>query len=161
MRFPSILRFISTVVLLMAGSLYADDEFEREPILYSQSTPENRISRLQQRLDQGELILTHDEKKSYLPALLQALDVPVESQMLVFSKTSLQLQRISPRTPRAIYFNDDVYVGFCQSGDVIEISAVDPQLGTVFYTLDQRESEKPLFERRSDNCLVCHSSSRT
>ena len=161
MRFPNTLRFISTVVLLMAGSLYADDEFEREPILYSQSTPENRISRLQQRLDQGELILTHDEKKSYLPALLQALDVPVESQMLVFSKTSLQLQRISPRTPRAIYFNDDVYVGFCQSGDVIEISAVDPQLGTVFYTLDQRESEKPLFERRTDNCLVCHSSSRT
>ena len=63
--------------------------------------------------------------------------MPVSSQMLVFSKTSLQRQRISPRHPRALYFNDDVYVGFCQGGDVLEISAVDPQLGTVFYTLDQ------------------------
>jgi hypothetical protein len=79
----------------------------------------------------------------------------------VFSKTSLQLRRISPRTPRALYFNDDVYVGFCQSGDVLEISAVDANLGTVFYSLDQRPAEKPHMERRTDNCLVCHSSSRT
>ena len=139
----------------------AADEFEREPILYSESTPDNCISRLQQRLDAGELTLTHEGDKSYLPSVLKALEVPVESQMLVFSKTSLQMRRISPRTPRAIYFNDDVYVGFCQSGDVLEISAVDAQLGTVFYTLDTEEKEKPQFERRTDNCLVCHSSSRT
>ncbi len=162
MRLPNILQFIAVAApLLLAGGLCADDEFEREPILYSASTPENRISRLQQRLDDGEMTLTHQGEKSYLPALLKALDIPAESQMLVFSKTSLQMRRISPRTPRALYFNDDVYVGFCQSGDVLEISAVDAQLGTVFYTLDQRKKEKPQFERRSDNCLVCHSSSRT
>ena len=61
--------------------------------------------------------------------------------MLVFSKTSLQRHRISPRTPRAIYFNDDVYVGYCKSGDVLEISAVDQQLGAVFYTLDQKDEK--------------------
>lgn len=152
---------IAALPFLLVGSLCADDEFESAPILYSQSTPENRISRLQQRLDQGELTITHEGDQSYLPSLLKALDIPVESQMLVFSKTSLQMRRISPRTPRAIYFNDDVYVGFCQSGEVLEISAVDAQLGTVFYTLNQQENEKPLFQRRNDNCLVCHSSSRT
>ncbi len=162
MRVFGILNFtIATIPLLLAGSLCADEEFDREPILYSQSTPDNRISRLQQRLDQGDLTLTYEGDKSYLPALLKALDVPIESQMLVFSRTSLQMRRISPRTPRAIYFNDDVYVGFCQSGEVLEISAVDAQLGTVFYTLNQEENEKPRFERRNDNCLVCHSSSRT
>jgi len=162
MRFSDVLQLIAAAIPLLAGvNAGTADEFEREPILYSESTPDNRISRLQQRLDAGELALDFEGDKSYLPAILNALDVPIESQMLVFSKTSLQMRRISPRTPRAIYFNDDVYVGFCQSGDVLEISAVDAQLGTVFYTLDTAEKEKPKFERRTDNCLVCHSSSRT
>ena len=153
------------VFALVAGLLclngFADDEYEREPILYSRSAPDNRVSRLQQQLDEGHLALTFDDEKSYLPSLLEALEVPVESQMLVFSKTSLQMRRISPRTPRAVYFNDDVYVGYCQSGDVLELSAVDAQLVTVFYTLDQQAADKPRFLRRVDNCLVCHSSSRT
>jgi hypothetical protein len=162
MRFPDMRQVVAAAIpLLLTFSAGAADEFEREPILYSESTPDNSISRLQQRLDAGDLTLNFAGETSYLPALLAALDVPLESQMLVFSKTSLQMRRISPRTPRAIYFNDDVYVGFCQSGDVLEISAVDPQLGTVFYTLDTEEKEKPRFERRTDSCLVCHSSSRT
>ena len=61
----------------------------------------------------------------------------MSSQMLVFSKTSLQRDRIAPRTPRALYFNDDVYIGFCRLGEVMEVSVADPKLGTVFYTLDQ------------------------
>ncbi len=162
MRLSQILQFVATAaVILPTTELWSQDDFERAPVLYSESTPGNCISRLQQRLDDREVTLTYDDDKSYLPSLLKALNVPVESQMLVFSKTSLQMRRISPRTPRAIYFNDDVYVGFCQSGDVLEISAVDPQLGTVFYTMNQEENEKPQFQRRSDNCLVCHSSSRT
>jgi len=162
MRVSTILNFaLAALPFLHVSNLYADDEFEREPILYSESTPDNRISRLQQKLDNGEVMLKHDGEKSYVDSLLKALDIPVASQMLVFSKTSLQMRCISPRTPRAIYFNDDVYVGFCQSGDVLEISAVDAQLGTVFYTMNQEENDKPQFQRRIDNCLVCHSSSRT
>lgn len=162
MRLSQILQFFAAVVMLFpVTELWSQDEFERAPILYSESTPDNCISRLQQQLDDGEVTLSYDGDKSYLPSLLRVLNVPIESQMLVFSKTSLQMRRISPRTPRALYFNDDVYVGFCQSGDVLEISAVDPQLGTVFYTLNQDQNEKPQFQRRTDNCLVCHSSSRT
>jgi hypothetical protein len=162
MRVSAIWSFaLAALSFLHVATVLADDEFEREPIFYSQSVPNNLISRLQAKLDSGEVTLTHEGDKSYLRSLLQALEVPEASQTLVFSKTSLQMRRISPRTPRAIYFNDDVYVGFCQSGDVLEISAVDAQLGTVFYTMNQDENEKPQFQRRTDNCLVCHSSSRT
>jgi len=156
--------------LLLAMSSFAavaraDDEYERPPIDYSRATPDNCISQLQARLDTGEAKLPYADKAGYLPALLELLGVPVESQMLVFSKTSLQRHRITPRTPRAIYFNDNVYIGYCHSGDVLEISAVDPQLGAVFYTLDQHDEERdqqsPQFTRQTDNCLLCHASSRT
>jgi hypothetical protein len=78
--------------------------------------------------------------------------------MLVFSKTSLQRDRISPRTPRAIYFNDDVYVGYCHAGEVIEVAAADGQLGAVFYTLDQTNEKAPTLVRQTHRCLQCHGS---
>lgn len=76
-------------------------------------------------------------------------------QRRVYSGTEF---RPAPRG--ALYFNDNVYIGYCQSGDVLEVSAVDPQLGTVFYTLDQEDIEKPRFKQHTNHCLICHSSSR-
>jgi hypothetical protein len=145
----------------LASKLLAQDDFERSPISYSESTPVNCISALQERIDAGTFELERHKTFGYLPAVLKALNIPVESQVFVFSKTSLQIRYISPRTPRAIYFNDHAYIGYCQHGDVLEVSAVDPKLGAVFYTLDQEPSDKPRFERRTDNCLICHGSSRT
>ncbi|MCA9228984.1 MAG: hypothetical protein KDA47_25380, partial [Planctomycetales bacterium] len=75
--------------------------------------------------------------------------------------TSFQAERIAPETPRALYFNDDVYVGFCQNGDVLEVSASDGLLGTAFYTVDQRGDGALAFTRQGDNCLTCHASSPT
>lgn len=162
MRYPSIGLILATLALSSgpARGQMADD-IDRPPIRYSESTPDNRVARLQERLATGEAALAYDEKLGYLAALLEALEVPLESQMLVFSKTSLQRDRISPRTPRAIYFSDDVYIGYCRAGDVLEVSAVDPRLGAVFYTLDQKDRERARLLRQTDNCLVCHSSSRT
>ena len=80
---------------------------------------------LQERLAAGTAKLEFEPEHGYLRSLLSALDVPESSQVLVFSKTSLQRERISPKTPRAIYFNDDVMIGFCRGGKVIEISAAD------------------------------------
>jgi hypothetical protein len=148
-------------VALSIGHAPADDDFERPPISYSMSEPDNSVSKLQGRLSAGELKLDFDDRFGYLPALLEALQVPVDSQMLVFSKTSMQRQRISPRTPRSVYFNDEVYVGFCQSGAVLEISAADPKLGAVFYTLGQTKQEPPRLARQTESCLTCHASSRT
>src|SRR5687767_8499285 len=81
------------------------------------ATPDNPVARLQARLRSGSARLERDEDHGYLRSVLRELDVPESSQMLVFSKTSLQRQRITPKTPRAVYFNDDVYVGFCWRGD--------------------------------------------
>src|SRR5262249_48380307 len=135
-------------------------EFEQEPIRYSNAEPCNRVSQLIESIKAGKARLAHEEHFGYLRSLLTELDVPVSSQMLVFSKTSLQRQRIAPKTPRALYFSDDVYVGFCQQGDVLEISATDSRLGAVFYTLDQ-DASAVRFRRQTDNCLICHGSSQT
>ena len=141
--------------------LVAEDDFERPPIAYSASTPDNPVEQLQRRLEAGEATLERDGRSGYLKSVLDALRVPVSSQTLVFSKTSLQQQRIRPGNPRALYFNDDVYIGYVRSGDVVEVSVADPKLGAVFYTLDQSPAERPRFVRHTDDCLICHGGSQT
>ena len=152
-------------ILIVSGlwqicSLQADD-FDREPILYRDTAPTNPISKLPNDLKSGKKVLDYNDTRGYLASLLKALDVPQDSQTLVFSKTSLQRERISADSPRALYFNDDVYIGYCQNGEVLEISVADPNLGTVFYTLDQERAEKPAFTRQTDACLLCHGGSQT
>ena len=160
-RFYYLAAFVATFAVGTASRCHAEDDFERPPIEYTRSTPHNRVADLISRLDSGEQKLDFDNNLGYLPALLKATHVPISSQMLVFSKTSLQRARISPRTPRAVYFNDDTYVGYCRNGDVLEIAAIDPQLGTVFYTVDQKKTDAAHIQRQTENCLVCHSSSRS
>ncbi len=151
--------------LVLTSGLCLDDsraaDLEGAPIHYGTAPETNAIARLQQRLDTGKAKLAYDKDKGYLPAVLQAFDLPVSSQVLVFSKTSLQRNRIAPKTPRALYFNDDMYVGYCQSGEVMEFSIADPSLGTVFYTLEQQGDEPPRFRRQTEACLICHGSSAT
>lgn len=116
------------------------------------------IARLQVRIDAGDLQLAHDSARGYLPALLQALAIPVSSQGLVFSRTSLQTDKITPWSPRALYFNDDVYVGFVQESHFLEIAAIHPTRGAVFYTLSQESRPRPRFTRETTTCLMCHQS---
>jgi hypothetical protein len=134
--------------------------FDEETINYSKAKDAGPIAQLQERIDRGETKLTFDERLGYLPALLRTLKVQTNSQVLVFSKTSFQRERISPKTPRALYFNDDVYVGFVSGSRLLEISAADPKLGGVFYTLEQTRTERPRFIR-TDQCLECHASAKT
>jgi hypothetical protein len=128
-------------------------------VAYSKSDPADPVAELQQRIDSGEISLAYDEAHGYLPAVLKALQVPVSSQGLVFSRTSLQVDRIAPWTPRAIYFNDDLYVGWVQGGPIMEVASADPKLGAVFYTLTQDKTDHPKFERQTHLCLQCHDSS--
>jgi hypothetical protein len=137
------------------------DGIERAPIHYTTAAADTTVTALQERINAGQVKLNWSEDHGYLPAVLRELKVPLSSQVLVFSKTSFQRERIGPKTPRAIYFNDEVYVGFCWRGDVLELAAVDSSLGTVFYTLDQEPDPKPRFRRQHDNCLACHASSAT
>ncbi len=133
---------------------------DEDTISYGKTEPVNAIALLQKRINSGEVKLSWDEKYGYLPAMLKALDVPVSSQMLVFSKTSLQRERISPHNPRALYFNDDVYLGWIPGAPLMEISVADSKLGGVFYALEQKPVERPQF-KRNDQCLECHASSKS
>ncbi len=151
---------LSAAVCLGAISGVAQDTFERAPILYSTADADSPVSRLQTRINEGDSSLDHDEQHGYLRMLLDELEVPVSSQVLVFSKTSFQPTRISPRTPRAIYFNDDVYVGWVRNSDTLELSTADTNLGTTFYTLSRRSGE-PILRRETHQCLQCHASSQT
>lgn len=150
-------------VLLTPVGVFAQVSFEEAPINYNKAKPDNLISRFQKKLDEGQVKLTYDRKKrtGYLPAVLKLLEIPVSSQILVFSKTSLQVKHIDPQSPRALYFNDDLYVGFVQGGSVLEVSASDPKLGTVFYTLAQTNTARPAFVRKTFECTQCHASSMT
>ncbi len=164
MRIPiaSYLVFMSTALcLLTVVPAIGQDDLNQPPINYNTTPVNDAIARLKKQLDAGEVKLQWDEQHGWLPAVLEALEIPTSSQLLVFSKTSLQTSKISPRRPRAIYFNDEAYVGAVQHGGVIELSAVDPQQGAMFYSLDQEESEAPRLRLTSDKCLACHDSRRT
>lgn len=135
--------------------------WEAEPILYSDSVAtRNRVAKLQAGLESGHRELSGEDELSRLKSLLEQLDVPASSQTLVFSKTSLQKPYISRETPRAIYFNDDVFVGYVQGGEV-EIAAADPDLGAVFYTMAFDFDQPPMLQRQANRCLSCHGGSRT
>lgn len=133
---------------------------DEDVIGYSKAEPDSAISRFQKKLDAGSASLEWNDKFGYLPALLSAFDIPVSSQMLVFSKTSLQRERINPKNPRAIYFNDDVYIGWIPGAPLIEISVADARMGGVFYTIEQKKLERPAFQR-IDQCLECHASTKS
>lgn len=155
-------RLLAATVWLLAGTGSAwgqVEDYDRPPIRYGTASEDNAVSRLNARLESGSVRLVSEESTGFLRALLKELDVPESSQMLVYSKTSFQRQRITPSSPRALYFKDEVYVGYCRGGDVLEVSAVDPTLGAVFYTLEQERNEPPRLTRQGDNCLLCHGSS--
>ena len=154
--------FVACVLAVSSATpVRADLPYEQDPINYSKSQTNDPIARLQKRLDEGQAQLEYDAQSGYLASVLKNLGVPRSSQTLVFSKTSFQRSRIAPKTPRAVYFSDDMYVGWVQHGDVVEITAMDPKLGAIFYALSQEKTDKPRFVRHTDNCLVCHSSSKT
>ena len=111
-------------------------ETEYPTIPYTTGERTDRVAALIDRIESGEAKLDYDPERGYLESLLAALEIDVSSQMLVYSQTSLQSRLIGPKTPRAIYFNDDVYVGSVP-GAPIEIASLDPNLGPVFYLLEQ------------------------
>ena len=114
------------------------------------------VSLLEKRMQSGEAKLSYSPNGlGYLPSLLKNLDINPDSQILVFSKTSFQASKISTKEPRALYFNDNVAIGFVKDGEVSEVVSLDPKQGIIFSTLDIHETAKPGFARR-DVCLQCH-----
>ncbi|MGC4049888.1 MAG: hypothetical protein QM757_10290 [Paludibaculum sp.] len=129
-------------------------------IQYATLPVDDAVARLQKRLDAGNVKLKFRGGQGYLESILEALSVRPASQVLVFSKTSFQATRIAPKLPRAIYFNENVAVGWVRGGDVLEFASVDPRQGVIFYTLEQEPTGKPHFDRQ-DTCLQCHQNGST
>ena len=128
---------------------------EHPAIDYYKAPVDDPVTRLAARMEAGKAKLEYQPGVGYLPSLLRNLGINLDSQMMVFSKTSFQAAKISPANPRALYFSDDAQVGFVRGGEVMEIVATDPKLGSIFYTLDAAKTDKPTFDRR-DVCMQCH-----
>lgn len=126
-------------------------------IEYATRPAQNAVSELNRKIQSDQIQLPFDRVNGYLRSTLEALDIPIESQMAVFSKTSLQMRIINPSNPRTIFFNDTVTVAWVRGEPFVEVAAADSRQGVIFYTLDQDLADKPAFTRR-DSCLSCHES---
>lgn len=130
------------------------DEASVPAVAYAMQPAHDLVAQLNESLAAGSTTLTYEPGSGYLRSVLNALGIPIESQLAVFSKTSVQAQIISPVNPRTLFFNDHVVVGWPRGG-FIEAAALDPQLGVVFYNLNQQPSSTPRFER-GNGCVECH-----
>lgn len=151
---------VATAALWMHGQIAVKNQgyvpFSEAPINYRSDDLSDPVAKLQQRLNGGNVKLVYEPKHGYLKSVLKELKIPINSQMLVFSKTSFQYKKISPEHPRALYFNDDVYIGQVHDGKAIEVVSFDPVQGAIFYLLDEYKTDTPKFERAELDCTQCH-----
>jgi len=155
-------RVVMTGLAVGAAALALDLErpfsgdLDHPAIQYATRPEQNAVSELNARLRDGSVRLSFDGTPGYLRSVLAALRIPIESQLVVFSKTSLQQRIISASNPRSLFFNDSVAVGWVPGEPFVEVAAQDAAQGVIFYTLDQRPSDRPVFVRRDQPCLQCH-----
>jgi hypothetical protein len=152
------MRFVILIFLVIAaaGDPPPYSNINEAPHFYFQRTLSDPFTRLKGEIENGRAALDQSNPKAFLKSLLAAMKIPEDSQVLVFSTTSLQLSLISPSNPRALYFNEDVYVGFIPGGK-IEILSLDPELGGIFYIFPIPRAGEQLQPERSGRCLNCHS----
>jgi hypothetical protein len=174
LRVPPWAQLVGAASLLLAAAAVADGDlarpaqaqiavqnqgyipFSEPPINYRTRELTDPVTLLQKRLEAGTAELVYEPGHGYLRSALQLLDIPVDSQTLVFSKTSFQHRLISPEHPRALYYNDDVYIGAVHEGNAIEVISFDPMQGAIFFVLDEHRVDKPAFQRAELDCTQCH-----
>ena len=148
--------FVASLGVAVAQRPDAFSESRSHPAIDYNSAPfQTAIDDLNRKLEEGAAALTFDPASGYLRSTLDALHVPIESQMLVYTQTSMQAPKINKGNPRAIYFTDNISVAWVRGGSVLEAWAQDARQGTIFYTLDQEPSRAPRFGRRLE-CVTCH-----
>jgi hypothetical protein len=154
-----LLSFVATHGILLAmipANAQEQEQYEQPPINYSKAVPHDCVANVITELQRGSVKVGPDGRRD-LQTFLARLKVPIESQVLVFSKTSFQRHRISPDRPRALYFNDNCYIGWVPGG-LIELTAIDPVIGPVFYSFDPAVASTncPKSITRDNDCLRCH-----
>jgi hypothetical protein len=146
-----------------AVAQYADSYVQSRDhaaIEYSKGPVTDRVAAVNRKLQDGALKLKFDGPSGYLRSALDALNIPVESQVAVFAQNSSQGPLIGMKNPRTLYFADAVAIGFVRGGKHLEVATHDPRQGVIFYTLDQTPGDAPQF-KRDDQCLACHLSWNT
>jgi hypothetical protein len=162
MRLCSLLPFLC-LPLLHAAETPKDIviDFKAAPHLYLQHQPKDRFTALLAKVNAGEVQLDTTDDKAFLTSILKELDIPISSQLQLFSATSLQSEIINPRNPRALYFNEDTYVGFVAGGKV-EVISMDPTHAAIFYIFDRLRPGGPTpLIARSEKCFNCHAGNPT
>ncbi len=129
-------------------------------IQYSSGPTDNVVVALNRALREGTASLTFAGRSGYLASVLDALNIPIESQITVFSRTSFQASEISSKNPRALYFADTAAVAWVRDAEFLEVAVQDRRQGIVFYTLRQTSVDAPRFDRK-EHCLACHLSWNT
>jgi len=154
------LLFLFASLVAASAAFTTEPAFDQPPHDYWHRPLTDRFTRLQADLVAGRVVLDGNGEKPFLLSLLRALEIPATSQMLVFSTTSLQLRLITPANPRALFFNEDVYVGYIPGGR-IEVVSLDPALGGIFYIFDIPRGSEPVQPERSNRCMNCHAAEDT
>ncbi|WP_075090837.1 hypothetical protein [Haloferula sp. BvORR071] len=155
------MKWLLLVPVLLAQVASGDADFwDLPPIRYSDTKPNDSVTKLAAALASGEKKVEGKTGLERLRFVLKELDVPEESQILVFSKTSLQVALIQPKNPRALFFSNDAYVGYVPGGS-IEVIVQDPVLGDIFYVIETEENGKLKVERDTSLCMSCHGTART
>ncbi len=144
----------------MSQSRYPGTLDQHAAIDYRGGALGDAVTLLARDIKAGTTRLAFDGPQGFLRSLLEKLDVPVESQVLLFSKTGIQNAHTSPETPRALYFNDRVIVGYIPGAPLLEIASHDPRQGVIFHTLKQ-DAWLPGEFARPDRCLSCHLSANS
>jgi len=150
---------------MLLFSLWTQHAFSQRRLLeYSNEVPSidyaqptnDSVTRLFDAINRGEININYEGERGYLDALLEVLSISPTSQVLIFSKTALKGRLVSPMTPRAIYFNDDLYISFIPGTPALEIASMDPLLGPVFYEIPLEPEEGINLRRHTSRCLNCH-----
>jgi len=157
---PTLLRFLLVIGLtgpLMPGAQAQQVEpFEEPPISYSATQTNDRATEINAAFQSRATEIRSLPAKKRLKWLLDEMGVPVESQIFVFSKTSMQRDLINPESPRVLYFSDEAYVGWSPTG-AFEVAVFDAKLGATFYIFEPHAAKEEPLLARSGDCLLCHS----
>lgn len=142
------------------SSASSDQPDQPHPPAHLLDPPDDPRRALTKALDAG-LLAEPAPSMQHLAKILRATGVAQASQVLVFSKTSLQHRLISPNNPRAIYFNDDCYIGYVPGG-LVEYADADPDPAVVsgLFAIDLNHGKNAALQSDA-SCISCHAGSRT
>ena len=157
--YPRLVLFILAWSAVFARAQSFND-FDQPPHDYWTAQMNDPMTRLLGEVESGEKVISEKPGLPLVQRLLKELGIPVESQVLVFSRTSLQRGVVSPANPRAIFFNEETYLGWMPEGR-IEIASSDPERGSVFFFQRKLDDRRGKLFVRDRSCIGCHAGSAT